>query len=180
VDVAVAGALLAKMRNGGEACTAANRLYVHRSLVAEFTEKLGAAIGALSVGPGMTGAAVGPLVNAAAVEKVDELVQEAVARGARAARERGARVGDGRDQPRRRLGPRSAVRWGQAVRDRARGWPRGAARVHRGQVHRGRLVTGPRQERGPACRSRSGTSRSVPGFIPARLRAPSTPRRDRS
>ena len=83
VDVAVAGALLAKMRNGGEACTAANRLYVHRSLVAEFTEKLGAAIGALSVGPGMTGAAVGPLVNAAAVEKVDELVQEAVARGAR-------------------------------------------------------------------------------------------------
>ena len=83
IDVAVAGAMVAKMRNGGEACTAANRIYVHRSLVAEFTEKFGAAIGALTLGPGMDGAAVGPLVNAAAVDKVDELVKEAVSRGAR-------------------------------------------------------------------------------------------------
>jgi len=83
VDVAVAGAMVAKMRNGGEACTAVNRIYVHRSLLEEFTEKFGAAMSALSVGPGMAGAAVGPLVNAAAVDKVDELVSDAVERGAR-------------------------------------------------------------------------------------------------
>ncbi len=83
VDVAVAGAMVAKMRNGGEACTAANRIYVHRSLTEEFTRKFGEAMSALSVGPGMTGAAVGPLVNAAAVDKVEELVSDAVERGAR-------------------------------------------------------------------------------------------------
>ena len=83
VDVAVAGAMVAKMRNGGEACTAANRLYVHSSLVEEFTGKFAEAMGALTVGPGMDGAAVGPLVNAAAVDKVAELVDDAVERGAR-------------------------------------------------------------------------------------------------
>lgn len=83
VDVAVEGAMVAKMRNGGEACTAANRIYVHRSLVEEFTRKFGEAMAALTLGPGMAGAAVGPLVNNAAVEKVDELVREAVGRGAR-------------------------------------------------------------------------------------------------
>jgi len=83
VDVAVAGAMVAKMRNGGEACTAANRIYVHRSLTEEFTRKFSEAMAQLSVGPGMAGAAVGPLVNAAAVEKVEELVSDAVERGAR-------------------------------------------------------------------------------------------------
>jgi len=83
VDVAVAGAMVAKMRNGGEACTAANRIYVHRSLTEEFTRKFSEAMAELSVGPGMAGAAVGPLVNAAAVEKVEELVSDAVERGAR-------------------------------------------------------------------------------------------------
>ena len=95
VDVAVAGALVAKMRNGGEACTAANRIYVHSSIVDQFTEKFGAAIGALSLGPGLDGADVGPLVNAAAVEKVDELVREAVSRGARVVVGGAAGEGDG-------------------------------------------------------------------------------------
>src|SRR5690606_39652192 len=79
----VAGAMVAKMRNGGEACTAANRIYVHRSIAEEFTRRFAEAMQGLSVGPGMDGAAVGPLVNAAAVDKVDELVTEAVGRGAR-------------------------------------------------------------------------------------------------
>ncbi|MFF8958125.1 NAD-dependent succinate-semialdehyde dehydrogenase [Streptomyces sp. NPDC014894] len=83
-DVAVAAALLAKMRNGGEACTAANRFYVHESVADEFGARLAAAMGALRVGPGLDpGTEVGPLVNAAARTKVAELVEDAVARGAR-------------------------------------------------------------------------------------------------
>jgi succinate-semialdehyde dehydrogenase/glutarate-semialdehyde dehydrogenase len=82
LDVAVEGALLAKMRNAGEACTAANRMYVHRSVADEFTRRLGAAMGALSVGPGVDDAAVGPLVNQSSLDKVDELVQDAISQGA--------------------------------------------------------------------------------------------------
>jgi succinate-semialdehyde dehydrogenase/glutarate-semialdehyde dehydrogenase len=82
LDVAVEGALLAKMRNAGEACTAANRMYVHRSVAEEFTRRLGEAMGALSVGPGVDDAAVGPLVNQSSLDKVDELVQDAISQGA--------------------------------------------------------------------------------------------------
>ncbi|WP_127129448.1 NAD-dependent succinate-semialdehyde dehydrogenase [Georgenia sp. SYP-B2076] len=83
LDVAVEGAMVAKMRNGGEACTAANRLYVHRSIAAEFAERLAAAMAGLSVGPGSDrGTDVGPLVNQAAVDKVTELVADARDRGA--------------------------------------------------------------------------------------------------
>jgi len=84
LDVAVDGAMLAKMRNAGEACTAANRMYVHRSVAAEFSRRLGAAMESLRVGPGLEeDTAVGPLVNQDAVDKVSELVTDAVARGAR-------------------------------------------------------------------------------------------------
>lgn len=83
LDVAVEGAMLAKMRNGGEACTAANRMYVHRSVADEFTRRLGEAMAGLSLGPGLEDAAVGPLVNQAAVDKVTELVAAAVDDGAR-------------------------------------------------------------------------------------------------
>ena len=83
LDVAVEGALAAKMRNGGEACTAANRIYVHRSIADEFTRRLADAMAALTVGPGLTDAAVGPLVNEAARTKVAGLVTDAVAAGAR-------------------------------------------------------------------------------------------------
>src|SRR5690625_203053 len=84
LDVAVEGAMLAKMRNGGEACTAANRLYVHRSVAEEFSRRLGEAMAALRVGPGVDAeTAVGPLVNQDAVDKVGELVADAVGRGAR-------------------------------------------------------------------------------------------------
>jgi succinate-semialdehyde dehydrogenase/glutarate-semialdehyde dehydrogenase len=85
VSEAVAGAMVAKMRNGGEACTAANRFYVHRRVAAEFSRELAAAMGRLVVGPGVDPATeVGPLVNPPAVEKVDELVSGALDDGARA------------------------------------------------------------------------------------------------
>ena len=84
LDAAVDGAVLAKMRNMGEACTAANRLYVARPVAAEFARRLADRLGALRVGHGLDpGTDVGPLVNAAAVAKVERLVGEAVSRGAR-------------------------------------------------------------------------------------------------
>jgi succinate-semialdehyde dehydrogenase / glutarate-semialdehyde dehydrogenase len=82
LDVAVEGAMLAKMRNGGEACTAANRMYVHRSVAEEFTRRFAAEMAALSVGPGLDDVAVGPLVNQSSLDKVAELVEDAVAQGA--------------------------------------------------------------------------------------------------
>ncbi len=53
LDAAVAGALIAKMRNGGEACTAANRFYAHEAVADEFTSRLAGAFGKLTVGPGL-------------------------------------------------------------------------------------------------------------------------------
>jgi succinate-semialdehyde dehydrogenase/glutarate-semialdehyde dehydrogenase len=84
LDAAVAGAMVAKMRNGGEACTAANRFYVHGSVAAEFSRRLALAMGALVVGPGLDpGTEVGPLVNAVTRDKVAQLVQGAADGGAR-------------------------------------------------------------------------------------------------
>jgi succinate-semialdehyde dehydrogenase/glutarate-semialdehyde dehydrogenase len=84
LDAAVEGALVAKMRNMGEACTAANRFYVQAPVAAAFTERLSAAMGSLRAGPGLVpGVQVGPLINEAAREKIDELVADAVDRGAR-------------------------------------------------------------------------------------------------
>ncbi|WP_225754568.1 NAD-dependent succinate-semialdehyde dehydrogenase [Actinotalea sp. Marseille-Q4924] len=85
LDVAVEGALLAKMRNGGEACTAANRMYVQRPVAEEFTRRLAEQMGALTVGPGLEDVAVGPLVNQSSLDKVAELVEDAVAQGAHVA-----------------------------------------------------------------------------------------------
>jgi succinate-semialdehyde dehydrogenase/glutarate-semialdehyde dehydrogenase len=84
VDAAIEGAMIAKMRNMGEACTAANRFYVHESVHDEFAEKLSARMGALEVGNGLDdGVAVGPLVNAEGRDKVAELVADAVSKGAK-------------------------------------------------------------------------------------------------
>ncbi len=83
LDAAVDGAMIAKMRNIGEACTAANRFYVEASVADEFGRRLAERMAGLEVGPGLDGAAVGPLVNAAAVDGVAELVSDATARGAR-------------------------------------------------------------------------------------------------
>jgi succinate-semialdehyde dehydrogenase/glutarate-semialdehyde dehydrogenase len=83
IDAAVSGALLAKMRNGGEACTAANRFYVHEKVAAEFSARLAAKLGALTVGPGLDdGVDLGPLVNADTRDKVASLVDSATGAGA--------------------------------------------------------------------------------------------------
>jgi succinate-semialdehyde dehydrogenase/glutarate-semialdehyde dehydrogenase len=83
LDRAVEGAVAAKMRNMGEACTAANRLFVQRSVADEFSERLAARLGSLSVGDGaQDGTDVGPLVEEKALAKVQELVDDAVAKGA--------------------------------------------------------------------------------------------------
>jgi succinate-semialdehyde dehydrogenase/glutarate-semialdehyde dehydrogenase len=83
LDKAVDGAMLAKMRNMGEACTAANRFLVHRSVADAFADKLTERMSALSVGRGTDdGVDVGPLVDAKGREKVADLVKDAVDRGA--------------------------------------------------------------------------------------------------
>jgi succinate-semialdehyde dehydrogenase / glutarate-semialdehyde dehydrogenase len=83
LDAAVDGAMIAKMRNGGEACTSANRFYVEAPVADEFAARLARRMSALTLGPGTAdGVEVGPLVNAEAVDKVDELVKDAVAQGA--------------------------------------------------------------------------------------------------
>jgi succinate-semialdehyde dehydrogenase/glutarate-semialdehyde dehydrogenase len=83
IDRAVAGAMIAKLRNMGEACTAANRFLVHRSVAANFSEKLATRMAALNVGDGTApGTDIGPLVDVAALEKVQSLVDDAVSHGA--------------------------------------------------------------------------------------------------
>ena len=85
LDVAVEGAMLAKMRNIGQACTAANRILVQKPVAEEFARRLTERMGALAMGRGVEdGVVVGPLVNQGAVDKVDELVTDAVGRGATA------------------------------------------------------------------------------------------------
>jgi succinate-semialdehyde dehydrogenase / glutarate-semialdehyde dehydrogenase len=81
---AIDGAMVAKMRNMGEACTAANRLYVHESVLHEFSSGFATRMAGLKMGNGLhDGVAVGPLVNASARSKIDELVKDAVRKGAR-------------------------------------------------------------------------------------------------
>jgi succinate-semialdehyde dehydrogenase/glutarate-semialdehyde dehydrogenase len=85
LDAAVAGAMVAKMRNGGEACTAANRFYVEQAVAVEFSQRLAAAMAAIRMGNGRdAGVGLGPLVNAAARDRVATLVAGALDAGARA------------------------------------------------------------------------------------------------
>ncbi len=85
VDEAVQGALIAKMRNVGEACTAANRFHVADAVADEFTQKLAEKIGGMKVGRGTEeGVEVGPLIDSNQRDKVAELVEDAVGRGANA------------------------------------------------------------------------------------------------
>jgi succinate-semialdehyde dehydrogenase / glutarate-semialdehyde dehydrogenase len=83
VNAAIQGALVAKMRNGGEACTAANRFYVHRSLCDVFSDGLATSMAGLKVGSGLRpDVDVGPLIDHRARETVHGLVQQAVSAGA--------------------------------------------------------------------------------------------------
>ena len=84
LDDAVEGAVLAKMRNIGEACTAANRFHVAEAIAGEFAEKLAAKLGAMTIGRGTEdGVEVGPLIDEDQLAKVAELVEDAVSKGAR-------------------------------------------------------------------------------------------------
>ena len=84
VDEAVAGAMLAKMRNGGAACTAANRFYVAKEVVDEFTKKLSKAMGELKMASGVTkGAQLGASVSVKERDKIANLVYESISQGAR-------------------------------------------------------------------------------------------------
>lgn len=84
LDAAVDGALKAKFRNIGQACTAGNRFLVHSSVAEEFTKRLAAAVSDFKMGNGLDeGVTIGPLINRDAVESVGELVQDAVSKGAK-------------------------------------------------------------------------------------------------
>lgn len=94
IDAAIEGAMIAKMRNMGEACTAANRFYVHEKVHDEFAKKLSAKMAGLKMGNGLDdGVAVGPLVNKEGRDKVIELVDDAVSKGAKVLT--GGKVPDG-------------------------------------------------------------------------------------
>src|SRR5205085_419243 len=85
IDAAVEGALIAKMRNVGEACTAANRFHVAAGAAEQFASRMAEKLGSMRVGRGTEdGVQVGPLIDQAQREKVSELVEDAVGRGARA------------------------------------------------------------------------------------------------
>jgi len=84
LDAAVQGAILSKYRNAGQTCVCANRLLVQDGVYEAFAEKLGRAVAALKVGNGMEeGVTQGPLIDAPAVAKVEELISDATAKGAR-------------------------------------------------------------------------------------------------
>ena len=84
LDAAVAGLMLAKFRNAGQACVAANRVFIHEKVYDDFIQKLSPAVQALKVGNGLDPKVnMGTLINQAAVKKVDDLVQDAVHCGAK-------------------------------------------------------------------------------------------------
>ncbi|SMH49012.1 succinate semialdehyde dehydrogenase [Rathayibacter oskolensis] len=100
VDAAVDGAMIAKMRNGGQACTAANRFYVDSRVHDRFVEALSARMAEVVVGDAAdAGTECGPLITAEAVEKVRSLVDDAVARGARVVTGGAASAGPGHFYP---------------------------------------------------------------------------------
>ena len=82
IALAVDGAVTAKFRNAGQACTAANRFYVHRAVEEEFLDRFAARIAELRVGPADTGADLGPMITRAAADRVEAAVGRAVAAGA--------------------------------------------------------------------------------------------------
>ncbi|MFB2642457.1 NADP-dependent succinate-semialdehyde dehydrogenase [Shewanella bicestrii] len=83
IDAAVEGAMIAKYRNAGQTCVCANRIYVQAGVYDEFARKLSIAVGKLKVGEGITeGVTTGPLINRAAVEKVQSHLEDALSKGA--------------------------------------------------------------------------------------------------
>lgn len=84
IDAAVEGAIASKYRNAGQTCVCANRLYAQAGIYEKFTERLAKAASQLGVGNGMeTGVEIGPLINTAAMEKVQRLLNDATSKGAK-------------------------------------------------------------------------------------------------
>ncbi len=84
LDLAIAGTMISKYRNGGQTCICANRVFVQDTIADEFADRLSAAAGSLAVGPGTDdGTDIGPLINREAFAKVTRLVGDAVDRGAK-------------------------------------------------------------------------------------------------
>ena len=182
IDAAVEGAMIAKMRNMGEACTSANRFYVHEKVHDAFVEKFAAKMQSLKLGHGLEdGVALGPLVNAETRDKVVHLVDDAVSKGADGRHRRqgpGGQglllPGDGADRRagRCRAAPRGDLWPGRADPDLSR---RGRGR-RQGERHRiwpRRLSLHPRPRRA-ASASPSGWSSAWSGSTaassPTRLR----------
>ena len=85
LDAAVDGAITSKYRNNGQTCVCANRIYVHEAIYDAFAEKLSAKIAQMKVGDGMNeGVTFGPLINEAALAKVETHVADATSKGAKA------------------------------------------------------------------------------------------------
>src|SRR3954452_4571270 len=83
LDLAIEGALVSKFRNGGQTCVCANRILVQAGVYDTFARKLTARVNAMTVGPGtQPGVAIGPMINMAAVEKINRHVEDALAKGA--------------------------------------------------------------------------------------------------
>ncbi|MCJ2877475.1 NAD-dependent succinate-semialdehyde dehydrogenase [Rhizobium pusense] len=83
LDSAVEGALVSKFRNGGQTCVCANRILVQAGVYDAFASKLAARVDAMKVGPGtQAGVSIGPMINEAAIEKINRHVEDAVAKGA--------------------------------------------------------------------------------------------------
>jgi succinate-semialdehyde dehydrogenase/glutarate-semialdehyde dehydrogenase len=95
IDAAVEGAMIAKFRNGGQACTAANRFYVHSAVIDEFTERFGIRVKELTVGAADGGAQIGPLISRRAVANVSALVDDAVRAGAHISHQASLQTGVG-------------------------------------------------------------------------------------
>ena len=96
LDLAIEGAMVAKMRNGGEACTAANRFYVQEGIMDAFSSRLAERMGALKLGKGYdSGVQCGPLINQEALDRISGLVDAAVGQGAEALAGGEAPGGDG-------------------------------------------------------------------------------------
>ena len=150
IDAAVAGAMVAKMRNMGEACTSANRFHVAGSVAAEFAEKLAEKMGALTLGRGVEESTdVGPLIDDDQRGKVSDLVQDAIGRGATAVV--GGQARDGRRlllQPHRAHRHPRRRRAAAARRSSAR-WPRSRASPTR--TRRSPPPTTPSTASSPTC-----------------------------
>ena len=99
IDAAVAGAILCKFRNAGQTCVCANRIYVQAEVYDVFAEKLKLAVEKLILGHGdLAGVEVGPLINAAALSKVESHIEDALAHGATIIKGGRRKVGDGLDK----------------------------------------------------------------------------------